>query len=120
MGGANNYYNLLTTSFVNVWFGDDHINFPEWTMSVELWGSFLVYLSAISFYKYKHRYAIYTVEIVFFLVAESCVAKADKYDPYVMGHGGFRYYMALFLIGLFMADLENAKDWGENHSQRPF
>ena len=27
--------------------------------------------------------------------------------------------MTLFVAGLFLADIENAKDWGEDHDKRP-
>jgi hypothetical protein len=27
--------------------------------------------------------------------------------------------MVLFMIGLLLSDLENAKDWGDDHDSRP-
>ena len=61
---------MLVTSFVTVWFGENHWNGPEWTLSVELWGSFLVYLTVITLYNYKFRYAIYVAIIMFFGTAQ--------------------------------------------------
>jgi hypothetical protein len=27
--------------------------------------------------------------------------------------------MVLFIVGLFLSDIENAKDWGAGHDKRP-
>ena len=61
---------MLTTSFIDVWFGNDHWNGVEWTLSVELWGSFLVYLVLITLYNYKNRYTLYIGLIAFFILAQ--------------------------------------------------
>ena len=46
------YLNMVVSSFAFVWFGDARWTGPEWTMSVELWGSFLVFLTVMSLYQY--------------------------------------------------------------------
>jgi peptidoglycan/LPS O-acetylase OafA/YrhL len=67
---SKSFSNMLITSFAGVWFGDDHWNGPEWTLSVELWGSFLVYLLVITAYNYTNRYLIYTGVILFFILSQ--------------------------------------------------
>jgi hypothetical protein len=61
---------MLVNSLVTVWFGDYHVQIVEWTLSVELWGSMLVYISVITLYNYKNRYAIYIGLMAFFGIAQ--------------------------------------------------
>lgn len=68
--GKSSYSNMLITSFVSVWFGDNHWNGPEWTLSIELWGSFLVYLTVMTVYNYNYRYFMYVAIIMFFGLAQ--------------------------------------------------
>ena len=72
-GGWNDlysYFNMVLTSFGFVWFGDDRWNGPEWTLSVELWGSFLVFLTVVTLYQVKNRYAFYSLITAFFLLGQ--------------------------------------------------
>lgn len=47
------YKDMLMNSFIGVWFGDDSWNGPCWTIFIELWGSFLVYLIVLTTHSYK-------------------------------------------------------------------
>jgi peptidoglycan/LPS O-acetylase OafA/YrhL len=115
---GDSYSGMLVITFVTVWFGDWHWLGVEWTLSVELWGSMLVYLTVVTVYNYKNRYAIYIGMMVFFGIAQWRDREYDDYNK-VFGFYLQKYYMVLFMIGLMISDLENAKDWGENHGKRP-
>ena len=108
------FSDMLVTTLVTVWFGDDHWNTPTWTLSVELWGSFLVYFMVITLYNYQYRYGIYVCTMIFFSIAQY-KKKAD----YSQGNNMNEYFMALFIAGLLLSDMENANDWGDNHPNRP-
>lgn len=69
-GDEHSFMNLLLGSFVFVWFGDHRWNLPEWTMAFELWGSFLVFLTAMSLYNYRQRYVLYFLIMGFFLIGQ--------------------------------------------------
>jgi peptidoglycan/LPS O-acetylase OafA/YrhL len=63
------YANMLWTSLIGVWFGDASWLGPEWTLSLELWCSYIVYIILLSLYPFKYRYVGYFLIIVLLLFA---------------------------------------------------
>ena len=64
----------------------------------------LVYLTVITLYSYKNRYFLY-IGLMIFLALGS----------FVLHGNGFLGHMILFISGILVSDMENAKDWGNNH-----
>ena len=74
----SSFLDMFLYSFGYVWFGDDRWNGPEWTMSVELWGSFFVFLAVHTLYGYRYRYAIFIMMMAFFYLGQRSI---DNVNP---------------------------------------
>ena len=61
---------LLYSSILEVWYGECSYILVAWTLSIELWGTFLVYLVALTAHKYKYRFFFYTAILTFFFSME--------------------------------------------------
>ena len=97
---------MISTSLVTVWFGNRHWNGPEWTLCIELWGSYLVFITVISFYNYSRRFTIYLSMMAVTWFGHEYWNFKNKTT---INH---LYYLSLFIVGLVICDIENAKDWG--------
>ena len=61
---------LLYSSMLHVWYGGWSYTIVAWTLSIEFWGTLLVYLVALSAHNYKYRFFFYTAIITFFISIE--------------------------------------------------
>lgn len=83
------FIGMLIESFYGVFFNEEITYNPVlWTIQIELFGSFLVFLFLLIFGKYKFRWIIYTLLFI------------ALWNTYYLG----------FLLGMFLSDLYFSKD----------
>lgn len=84
-----NFINMLKESFVTLFLKNEYFyNSNLWTMQIELFGSYLVYLLLFTFGKNKARPIIYFIAVIFFWKT---------------------FYLA-FILGVIISDLANTKE----------
>lgn len=110
--GKSTYNALKNKSFGQViwagtletWWGGNSIMVQTWTLHIEFWASFFVYLVALTAHNYKYRFFFYTAIITFF------------YSMTYIGFLNLTYYkvefaaipnqLPLFVFGAALADME--------------
>lgn len=60
--------NVLWAGMLETWWGGWSFMAPTWTLGIELWATFLVYLVALTAHNYQGRFFFYT-SIIFFFVS---------------------------------------------------
>ena len=102
---------MLLDGFVGTWFGNNDYTVVTWTLSIELWASFLVYLVALVTIEYNYRYVIYI--IISTIIWGACAADAYNITDYGVGRGkngdgkGRMVFMIpIFFIGTLICDSE--------------
>jgi len=58
---------LLWAGMLETWWGGWSFMAPTWTLGIEFWASFMIYLVALTAHNYNGRFFFYTSIIVFFL-----------------------------------------------------
>lgn len=58
---------LLWAGMLETWWGGWSFIGPTWTLGIEFWATFIVYLTALTAHNYKGRFFFYTAIIVFFV-----------------------------------------------------
>ena len=58
---------VIWAGTLETWWGGNSIMVQTWTLSIEFWASFVVYLVALTAHNYKYRFFFYTAIITFFL-----------------------------------------------------
>ena len=96
------FAHLLWSSLLGVWYGKWNYVIVTWTLTIEFWGTFLVYLVALTAHNQKGRYFFYTAILTFFFTME--------YIGY-LNLSSFELSeivqkMEYFVIGVVFADLE--------------
>lgn len=59
---------LLLDCLIGTWFGNKDYTSAAWTLSVELWSSFYVFIIAETIVHYKYRWYLYSVLILFIAI----------------------------------------------------
>ena len=103
-----NFGTLLLDGFVGTWFGNNDYTVVKWTLSIELWASYIAYLVALVTTEYNYRYVIYI--LIAAIIWGACAADATDYG---VGHGkngddkGRMVFMIpIFFIGTLLCDSE--------------
>ena len=58
---------FLCDAFIGVYYGDWGWNLAVWTISIELKGTFVVYMVALTAVHYSNRVTIYALAIIYYL-----------------------------------------------------
>ena len=87
------------------WFGDNSWTIASWTLSVELWSSFFVYLLAQTVVNYEHRWHIYALICIAIWIPR--ITDEYKYTDYHIDDNATLIHMPFFVIGMALADVEN-------------
>jgi peptidoglycan/LPS O-acetylase OafA/YrhL len=107
-----NFGLLLLDGLVGTWLGNNDYTVVTWTLSIELWASFLIYILALVTINYRWRYMIYFFIFVFIWTA--VITDAYKYTDYGVGNGKSRFVacIPMFFIGTLICDSEQMfKTW---------
>jgi len=97
------FADLIYAGTLETWYGGWSWIEPTWTLSVEMWATFLIYLVAFTGHQYRGRFFFYLGIIVFFMSMDSlgyfnlvsyAVSRPVKQIPY-------------FIIGVAFSDMEN-------------
>jgi len=65
-----NFGHLIIDGLVGTWFGDTSYTVATWTLSIELFATFFIYLVAFTAVNYRARYTIYLGIFVFIFTAQ--------------------------------------------------
>lgn len=63
---GKHYPELILDGLIGTWFGNNDYSYVTWTLSVELWASYFVFIVAETVVFYKYRWILY-VSILLFL-----------------------------------------------------
>jgi len=61
------FMSLIRDCFWGTWFGDDSWTTATWTMSIEFFATFFVYLLSQTAVKYRYRFLGYLLAVIFIL-----------------------------------------------------
>lgn len=103
---------LLKDTIFLTWFGDDSWSTATWTLSIELFATFFIYLLSQTAINYRGRYFIYG--FVFMFIWFPMITDFQGYTNYKLAKG--ITLLPVFFVGLMLADSENWKpkrplDW---------
>jgi peptidoglycan/LPS O-acetylase OafA/YrhL len=62
------FFDVLVDGTIGVWFGNNDYTYVTWTLSVEMWASFYVFIVAETVTFYQHRWALYLGPILFLYI----------------------------------------------------
>ena len=62
------YPEVVADGIFGVWFLEKDINSVTWSLAIELWASFFVFILAETVVFYQHRWAIYLAVLTFLFV----------------------------------------------------
>jgi hypothetical protein len=94
------------------WLGDNSWAAATWTMSVELWATFMIYLIAQTSVKYRGRFWIYILACFFVFIPEMTNYldnRKESNEKWKLNN--LILNMPLFIFGVIFADLETWKDY---------
>jgi len=97
-----NFGHLIIDGLVGTWFGDQSYTPATWTLSIELFATFFIYLVAFTAVNYRARYTIYLGIFVFIFTAQ--ISKAYDFTNY--GISTFIEHLPMFFIGMVLCDSE--------------
>jgi hypothetical protein len=66
-----NFAHLIFDGLFGIWFGDTSYCIATWTLSIELFATFFVYLLAFTAINYRNRFWIYVLVCVFVFIVET-------------------------------------------------
>lgn len=61
------FADMIYAGMLETWWGGTSYMDTTWTLFIELWGSFLVFMIAVTAHAYRGRFLFYTIFIVTFL-----------------------------------------------------
>ena len=101
------FLSLLYTAMFEIWAGIS-ISFlePCWTLGIEFWATYLIYIVAFTAHAYRGRFFFYAAIIFFFWTVE--YLGFLNLIPWKVGR--MHTHMPYFLIGCALSDLENMVD----------
>lgn len=99
------FVDLIFDTIFLTWFGDDSWSTATWTLSIELFATFFIYLLSQTAVQYRNRYWIYFGAFLFI------------WFPMITDFQGWTKYKVhktislfpVFFVGTILADLENIK-----------
>lgn len=101
-----NFGTLLLDGLIGTWFGNKDYAVVTWTLSIELWASFFVYLIAFVTIEYRWRYTLYIIILLFIWIPLVT-------DNYQITDYGFEKHqqkfiecLPMFFIGTLLCDSE--------------
>lgn len=62
------YPELLLDGLIGTWFGNNDYAYVTWTLSVELWATYYVYVLAETVVFYQYRFFIYIAVLLFLYI----------------------------------------------------
>lgn len=101
-----NFGTLLLDGLFGTWFGNKDYTVVTWTLSIELWASFFIYLVAFVSIEYRWRYILYILVILFIwipLITDSYLITnygLEKHQQKFIEH------LPMFFIGTLLCDSE--------------
>lgn len=104
---------MIEDGTIGVWFGNNDYTYVTWTLSVELWASFYVFLLAETVVFYQNRWILYLLPILFLYIPRiTDDAGLTHYKFRAEENTSFldvnlRAYLPLFTYGVAFSDLEN-------------
>lgn len=101
------FFELILDGTIGTWLNNKDYTYASWTLSIELWATFFVYLIANTVIHYQRRWAIYLALFVFFITP--MVTDAYKYTKYHISKKNtpLFWHMPIFLIGVVLSDMEH-------------
>ena len=102
------FYDLMMDSLFGTWFGDASWSGATWTLSIELFATFFIYLFCQTSTQYRNRYFLYFIIIGFVFFPEI----SDSYDMTKYRLPELVKYIPIFFFGVAFADIET-------HPSRP-
>ena len=98
-----NFGIFLEDVLIGCWIGNTDYFIAQWTLGIELFASFFIYLIALTIVNYRQRlFFVYMPVMIFIFAARIC----DRLliTEYKLGKGVLHFPM--FLIGMLIADAE--------------
>lgn len=99
------YLDFVYAGLIGTWYGETRWFFPAWTLSVELYASYIVYRIADFAIDYRGRYFIYVAFIISIVAIEA--GGFLEYSQFSMFEE--KYNFPFFIIGVAFADMETSK-----------
>jgi tRNA isopentenyl-2-thiomethyl-A-37 hydroxylase MiaE len=62
------YPELLLDGLIGTWFGSNDYTYVTWTLTVELWATYYVYILASTVVYYQNRWILYTIVLLFLYI----------------------------------------------------
>ena len=97
---------LLWAAMLETWWGGWSFMAPTWTLGIEFWATFMIYLIALTGHNYKGRFFFYVSIIIFFFSMQYIGFLNLTYYKVNM----FLYQLPYFFIGIVFSDMENMVD----------
>jgi len=103
---------FLECQLFATWYGDNSWATATWTMSVELFATFFIYLIAQTAVKYRGRFWIYFFACMFVFIPQA-TDYLDKRPSknFIYKLGNIALNMPVFFFGVMFADIETWKDF---------
>jgi hypothetical protein len=86
------FYEMILDGLIGVWLGNNDYTYVTWTLSVELWASFYVFIVAETVVWYKNRWILYLTPVVFLYTTRI----AEEYD--LVKYGALKKNNGSFLV----------------------
>jgi hypothetical protein len=96
------FYDLMMDSLFGTWFGDASWSGATWTLSIELFATFFIYLFTQTSTQYRNRSVLYFMIIGFVFFPEI----SDSYDMTKYRLPELVKYIPIFFFGVAFADIE--------------
>lgn len=97
---------LLWAAMLETWWGGWSFMAPTWTLGIEFWATFMIYLVALTGHNYQGRFFFYVSIIIFFFSMQYIGFLNLTYYKVNM----FLYQLPYFFIGIVFSDMENMVD----------
>ena len=107
------FLDVVSDALFGVWLGNNDYTYVTWTLSVELWASFYVFIVAETVVWYQNRWILYLMPILFLYIPRILeeyewvkygFTKANNPDFVDLN---LRAYLPLFTYGLIFSDIEH-------------
>jgi peptidoglycan/LPS O-acetylase OafA/YrhL len=109
------FLEFLLDSLIGTWYGNNDYAYVTWTLTVELWATYFVYIVAQTVVWYRHRYILYIIILLFIYIPRiSDDLKLTEYQFRADQNTSrldlnLRSFLPYFTYGVAIADSENLK-----------
>lgn len=113
---AKKWPQLILDGLIGTWFGNNDYAYVTWTLSVELWATYFVFILAQVVVHYKNRYILYIIVLLFLYIPRITDDLAyTNYQFLPKSNTSYldcnlRAFIPYFTYGVLFADIENLRE----------